>query len=161
MSNPEEALRALAVMHNYAPEDYKVTYEVHTLNYSNFLCLHHLSSFSLHKFCSPVQECCWPLCVLQLRQEASRCLRRGQKLLRSEDLVAGPYYWTRFLCSVQDMCLDNLLVKVDSLLVMCYFVAIINHGHFHSLVYIRWFLSGSSRPPSSSDFPSFSSKFEG
>jgi hypothetical protein len=25
LSNPEEALRALAVMHNYAPEEYKVT----------------------------------------------------------------------------------------------------------------------------------------
>ena len=60
MASPEEALRALAVMHNYAPEEYKVP---------QYLC----------KFCSqpiiiqffPVQKCCWPLRFLQFSPKAA------------------------------------------------------------------------------------------
>ena len=60
MASPEEALRALAVMHNYAPEEYKVSQ-----------CLWKFCWQSIIVKFFPVQKCCRPLRFLQLSPKAA------------------------------------------------------------------------------------------
>ena len=77
MASPEEALRALAVMHNYAPEEYKVclgegnisiSLSVLILSFIPGNIVTFLNKFFKHFF--SVQECCWSVRLVQLGQEA-------------------------------------------------------------------------------------------
>ena len=78
MASPEEALRALAVMHNYAPEEYKVCLGEGNISITlSVLILSHTSEniFILHcnseiSFIFSVQECCGSLRLLQFSPKA-------------------------------------------------------------------------------------------
>ena len=78
MASPEEALRALAVMHNYAPEEYKVVF-LGEGNISISLLVLNLSAKPLNPdnnatILFSVQECCWSLRLVQFSSKAIRLL---------------------------------------------------------------------------------------